>query len=317
MPKVLSLRPLKDFYDLGVYPSEKLFVSDLDPLHPSLREKISSVDAVILPAVGIKIDSSLFEASEVKLIQITGAGFDRLNVIELRALGIPVANIPGGSASAVSEYVLTVTLFLLSNLSYSTSSILQGKYSSLRHELISKGINQLSGLTIGIVGYGIIGKAVKRAFEFFEAKVNFYDPWVEGSLELPDILSGSDVVSIHVPLNDKTRNLIGINELKSMKPGSLLINASRGGVVDEDSLVKMLNEEHLGGAAIDVFSQEPLTSQSPFLKLSEKVAQRVILTPHIAGISRQAWTKLFKDSWQNVERVLLNDEPPKFVVNKD
>ncbi len=102
-----------------------------------------------------------------------------------------------------------------------------------------------------------------------------------------------------------------------MKPGSLLINASRGGVVDEDSLVKMLNEEHLGGAAIDVFSQEPLASQSPFLKLSEKVAQRVILTPHVAGISRQAWTKLFKDSWQNVERVLLNDESPKFVVNKD
>ena len=315
MPKVLSLRPLKDFYDLGVYPSEKLFVSDLDPLHPSLREKISSVDAVILPAVGTKIDSFIFEASEIKLIQVTGAGFDRLNVVELRALGVPVANIPGGSASAVSEYVLTVTLSLLSNLSYSTSRILQGKYSSVRQELISKGINQLSGMTIGIIGYGIIGKAVKRAFEFFEAKVNFYDPWVEGSLELPDIFSGSDIVSIHVPLNDKTRNLIGINELKSMKPGSLLINASRGGVVDEDSLVKMLNEEHLGGAAIDVFSQEPLTSQNPYLQLSEKAAQRVILTPHVAGISRQAWSKLFKESWKNIERVLLNDEFPKFVVN--
>ena len=317
MPKVLSLRPLKDFYDLGVYPSEKLFVSDLDPSHPSLSEKISSADGVILPAVGIKIDSSLFKTSEIKLIQITGAGFDRLNVIELRELGIPVANIPGGSASAVSEYVFTVTLSLLSNLGYSTSRILQGEYSSLRHELISKGINQLSGLTIGIIGYGIIGKAVKRAFEFFEAKVNFYDPWVEGSLGLPDILSGSDVVSVHVPLNDETMNLIGINELKAMKPGSLLINASRGGVVDEDSLVKVLNEEHLGGAAIDVYSQEPLTTQNPFLQLSEKAAKRVILTPHVAGISRQAWTKLFKESWKNIERVLLNDEFPKFVVNQE
>ena len=317
MPKVLSLRPMKDFYDLGVYPSEKLFVSDLDPSHPSLSEKISSADGVILPAVGIKIDSSLFKTSEIKLIQITGAGFDRLNVIELRELGIPVANIPGGSASAVSEYVFTVTLSLLSNLGYSTSRILQGEYSSLRHELISKGINQLSGLTIGIIGYGIIGKAVKRAFEFFEAKVNFYDPWVEGSLELPNILSGSDVVSVHVPLNDETMNLIGINELKAMKPGSLLINASRGGVVDEDSLVKVLNEEHLGGAAIDVYSQEPLTTQNPFLQLSEKAAKRVILTPHVAGISRQAWTKLFKESWKNIERVLLNDELPKFVVNKE
>ena len=316
MPKVLSLRPMKDFYDLGVYPSEKLFVYDLDPSHPSLSEKISSADGVILPAVGIKIDSSLFKTSEIKLIQITGAGFDRLNVIELRELGIPVANIPGGSASAVSEYVFTVTLSLLSNLGYSTSRILQGEYSSLRHELISKGINQLSGLTIGIIGYGIIGRAVKRAFEFFEAKVNFYDPWVEGSLGLPDILSGSDVVSVHVPLNDETMNLIGINELKAMKPGSLLINASRGGVVDEDSLVKVLNEEHLGGAAVDVYSQEPLTTQNPFLQLSEKAAKRVILTPHVAGISRQAWTKLFKESWKNIERVLLNDEFPKFVVNK-
>ena len=114
------------------------------------------------------------------MVQITGAGFDRLNVIELRALGIPVANIPGGSASAISEYVLTVTLNLLSNLSYSTSRILQGEYSSLRRELISKGINQLSGLTIGIIGYGIIGKTVKRTFEFFEAKINassIYSGW--------------------------------------------------------------------------------------------------------------------------------------------
>ena len=130
-------------------------------------------------------------------------------------------------------------------------------------------------------------------------------------------MAKSDIVSIHVPLNDETRNLIGIDELKSMKPGSLLINASRGGVVDENSLVKMLNEEHLGGTAIDVFSQEPLANQNPFLKLRAKAAQRLILTPHIAGISRQAWIKLFDDSWKNIERMLLNDEFPKFVVNKE
>ena len=102
-----------------------------------------------------------------------------------------------------------------------------------------------------------------------------------------------------------------------MKPGSLLINASRGGVVDENSLVKMLNEEHLGGAAIDVFSQEPLGNRNRFLKLREKAVQRLILTSHIAGISRQAWIKLFDDSWKNIERMLLNDEFPKFVVNKE
>jgi phosphoglycerate dehydrogenase-like enzyme len=139
MPKVISLRPLRDFYELDVYPSKDITALELSASSSLLKQEILKSDGIILPAVGSKLDSSLFEGSKIKLIQVTGAGFDRLNVAELSALGIPVANIPGGSASAVSEYVVSVALSLLRNLNYCTKSIIRGEYSSLRNEIISAG----------------------------------------------------------------------------------------------------------------------------------------------------------------------------------
>ena len=317
MPKVISLRPLKDFYDLNVYPSRDITVMELGASSTLLKQEILKSDGIILPAVGSKLDSSLFEGSKIKLIQVTGAGFDRLNVAELSALGIPVANIPGGSASAVSEYVVSVALSLLRNLNYCTKSIIKGEYSSLRNEMISAGINQLSGLTVGIIGYGKIGRSVHDAFEFFGANVKFYDPFVKGGCELNDVLRDADLVSVHVPLSDETKNLLGNNELKLLKSGAILINASRGGIVPEELIVQLLNQNHLGGAAIDVFYEEPVPIQNCFLKLNDKAAQRIILTPHLAGISRQAWRTLFEKSWANIEKVVLNNAAPEFVVNNN
>jgi len=152
---------------------------------------------------------------------------------------------------------------------------------------------------------------------FFGANVKFYDPFVKGGCELNDVLRDADLVSVHVPLSDETKNLLGNNELKSMKSGAILINASRGGIVPEELIVQLLNQNHLGGAAIDVFYEEPVPIQNCFLKLNDKAAQRIILTPHLAGISRQAWRTLFEKSWANIEKVVLNNAAPEFVVNNN
>ena len=129
-------------------------------------------------------------------------------------------------------------------------------------------------------------------------------------MSLADVLARADVVTLHVPLLPDTRNLIGAAELKSMKPGAVLIHAARGGVVDEAALAESLASGHLGGAAVDVYSTEPPEPGNPLLALSGEAAERTILTPHIAGVTRQASAFLFRSAWENVERVLVRNEPP-------
>ena len=118
------------------------------------------------------------------------------------------------------------------------------------------------------------------------------------------------MVTLHVPLVAATTGLVGARELAMMKAGTVLIQASRGGVVDEAALAEALESGHLGGAAIDVYSSEPPTAGNPLLALSGEAAQRTLLTPHIAGVTRQAAAYLFRSAWQNVERVLVEQQPP-------
>ena len=175
-------------------------------------------------------------------------------------------------------------------------------------------------MLVGLVGFGTIGRAVARAIQAMGAKLCFYDPApvdaaVAASLDarpvsFDELISTCDVVSLHVPLIPATQNLIGAGELARMKKGAVLIQAARGGIVDEAALAASLASGHLGGAAVDVYSTEPPAADNPLLTLSGEAASRLLLTPHVAGITRQSSALLFRSSWQNVERVLLQKQPP-------
>ena len=121
---------------------------------------------------------------------------------------------------------------------------------------------------------------------------------------------GSDVVTLHVPLTAATRGLIGEAELRQMRPGAILVNASRGGVVDEAALAAALEDGHLGGAVVDVYTQEPPPPQSPLFTLSSGAADRVLYTPHIAGVAYEAARRLYTEAWANVQRALVGGLPP-------
>jgi phosphoglycerate dehydrogenase-like enzyme len=175
-------------------------------------------------------------------------------------------------------------------------------------------------LQVGLVGFGTIGRAVARAFQGMGATVCFFDPApVDAALaasldarllSFDELIAACDVVSLHVPLLPATQNLIGADQLARMKKGAVLIQASRGGIVDEAALAASLVAGHLGGTAVDVYSTEPPNADNPLLKVSGEAASRLLLTPHIAGVTRQSSAFLFRSSWQNVERVLLQNEPP-------
>lgn len=315
---VLCLRPEADFLRVGVTPPAALAIRYMGPADPEIGSAMTGADALVIPAVGPKLASALFEGTRLKLVQVTGAGIDRLDGPTLKRLGIPVANVPGGSNRAVAEYCVAAALSLLRRLDWSSAQIKRGHYAQFRARMVADNLAGLEGVTVGVVGLGTIGFAVAEAFAGQGARIVYFDPsppradaarnagWQ--ALALEDLLAAADVVTLHVPLLPATTGLIGAAELARMKPGAFLVNAARGGIVDEAALAESLTRGHLGGAAVDVYSVEPPPPDNPLLRVEGEAADRLLLTPHIAGVTRQASAILFRSAWDNVERVLVRGE---------
>ncbi len=317
---VLCLRPRADFERVGALPPPCLDVTYRGPADADVPTLMKSARALVIPAVGPVLPAALFEGTSLQLVQVTGAGLDRLDRPTLQRLGIPVANVPGGSNRAVAEYAVTAAVLLLRRFAWADMEIRLGRYSECRAGIIEAGVGGLDGLLVGLVGFGTIGAAVAEAFHERSCRICFTDPTPSNpdvsraldakSLPLDTLLASSDVVTLHVPLLPSTKNLIADRELRLMKTGAVLIHAARGGVVDERALAAHLRSGRLGGAAVDVYSSEPPTRDNPLLALEGEAARRLLLTPHVAGVTRQSAAWLYSAAWRNVERVLVTGSTP-------
>ncbi len=317
---VVCLRPEADFTRVGVRAPDGLQIAYRGPADPDAPALLKQARALVIPAVGPKLAPSLFDGSSLKLVQVTGAGLDRLDRETLTRLGIPVANVPGGSNGAVAEYAVTAASMLLRRFAWAATELRQGNYAAFRSRMLADNLAGLDGLLVGVVGFGVIGQAVAEAFGKMGARLCYHDPAPRDpsiadrlgakSLSLDELLRSADVVTLHVPLLPATQGLIGDRQLGLMKAGAILIQAARGGIVDEAALAAYLKSGHLGGAAVDVYSTEPPGADNPLLALDGDADQRLILTPHIAGVTRQASAFLFQTAWDNVARVLLRNEKP-------
>ena len=320
MIDVLCLRPQADFARVDALAPESLTVSYHAPDSAAVPDLMRKVQALVIPAVGPKLSPSLFEGTSLKLVQVTGAGLDRLDKAALTKAGIPVANVPGGSNSALAEYTVATASMLLRRFAWADAEIKRGNYAVFRARLMADNLAGIEGLLVGVVGLGVIGMAVAQAFAKAGCRVCYYDPTPADpqaaqamgaqAMPLDELLHCADVVTLHVPLLPATTGLIGASQLASMKKGAVLVQASRGGIVDEQALADCLRAGHIGGAAVDVYSTEPPAADNPLLTLDGEGARRLLLTPHIAGVTRQSSTFLFRSAWENIERVLLRGEAP-------
>jgi len=323
-PDVVCLRPEADFLNVGVAPPAALSIAYRAPDDSELSGLIKDASALVIPAVGPKLAPDMFAGSELKLVQVTGAGVDRLDAPAMKKLGIPVCNVVGGSNEAVAEYALAAALLLLRRFAWADQEIRAGNYGHFRSRMIADSLRGVDGLTVGVVGFGNIGQAVARAFRAMGAAIAYFDParpdpkavaeLAATSLPLDELLAAADVLTLHVPLLPETAGLIGKAELAHMKPDAILVNAARGGVVDEAALADALASGRLGGAAVDVYGDEPPSSSNPLFALDGEAAHRVLFTPHIAGVTRQSWAKLFRLAWDNVARVVLDGQEPLYRV---
>lgn len=263
---------------------------------------------VIIPE-HVKIDFNLLStAKELKLVQ-TGAGYDNVDIDACTQLGIWAANAAGVNAQAVAEHVMAFILSYYKNIPY-LDSFMKSKVD--QNQLDYTG-SELNGKTIGIIGYGAIGKKVAEFCRVFDMNVLVYarNPVVlsEGItqvLNFDDLVSKSDIVTVHASLNPQSQKLIDKEVFKKMKNTALFINTARGGIVNEKDLIDALKNKDISGACLDVFEKEPLPIDSELRNLSN-----VILTPHTAGLpdGLKFHKKRYDFFVNNIKRVENGEEP--------
>lgn len=238
-----------------------------------------------------------------------GIGYDNIDVEAATEAGIPVSIVPGTASEEVASHAFAMGLALARRLPTGDAAIRAGGWGGI----IAYDTPVLSQLEVGVVGMGRIGQHVARMYTSVGAQVRAYDPFVTESFvemtDLTDILENSDVVSLHLPLNDDTLNLISGDVLERMRTGAVIVNVSRGGLIDETALAEALQSGHIAGAGIDTFAQEPLAPEHPL-----RSAPNAILTPHIAWRSSRSTGALQEGACDRV-RLALTGQPLIDLVN--
>jgi phosphoglycerate dehydrogenase-like enzyme len=277
----------------------------------------AAADAEYYLGLARRMGGEFFRAApKLRLVQLLSAGYDHVDVEAARKAGVPVSNNGGANAIAVAEHTIMLTLAVLKRLVRFHIDVVAGKW---RVGNLAEGrVYELAGKTLGIVGLGNIGKKVARRAAAFDVRTQYYDiarltEEGEDALDvrfvlLDELLRTSDVVSLHVPLDDSTRHLIGARELALMKPSAILINTCRGPVVDEAALHRALTGGQIAAAGLDVMVEEPPAPNHPLLSLPN-----VTLTPHSAGPTSENWTARFRNGFDNIQRVAAG-RPPRWVI---
>jgi len=271
-------------------------------LEPQLAERLAGATIAITNKVPLRA-ATLDRLPDLKLIAIAATGTDNVDLAACRARGIAVTNIRDYALASVPEHCFTLMLALRRNLRAYAQDVEAGQWqASSRFCLLGHPIGDLAGSRLGIVGYGALGRkvaALGRAFGMqvlVTSRTRVDDPDLV-QLELDALLQQADVVSLHLPLSDATRHLLGMRELALMKPGALLINTARGGLVDEAALAQVLGSGRIG-AGFDVLCAEPPTPDNPLLALR---LPNFVLTPHIAWASQGAMQTLADMLVENIE----------------
>lgn len=255
-------------------------------------------DCNVLIVNKVLVTRALLDAApELRLVCEAATGVNNIDLEACRERNIPVRNVAGYSTDSVVQTTFMHILSLMGNAPYFDNTVKDGTYSKgTLFTDVSRPYIEIKGKRIGIVGMGAIGTGVARVAEAFGMEVVYYSTSGTGhckewpSISLGELMRTSDVISIHAPYNERTAGLIGAGELAMMKPSAIIVNMGRGGIVDEAALAEVIDNDLIGGAALDVFTKEPLPGDSPLLRTRHP--EKLRFTPHTAWASTEALTRL-------------------------
>jgi len=277
-------------------------------------------DADFIMAFRAKLTERILRsAKKARLVQILSAGYDSINLKLLRELKIPCANNGGANSWAVADHAVLAMLSLYRRVAAADRAVREGGWNAA-----IDGMNtfEMAGKVVGVLGFGNIGQKVARRVQAFDATVQYYDkfplaPERERELKvkrvsLEELFRTSDIISCHAPLTNETRHVVNRERLATMKPTAIIVNTSRGPVVDEAALTEALQQKRIAGAGIDVFEKEPVDPGNPLLKL-----ENVIVSPHSAGTTWDTWFRRADFAYKNMKRVWDGQAPQAVATDYD
>ncbi len=282
----------------------------MDPV--TLESHLAGIDAVL---AGMEpFNREVLSNVKLRAIARMGVGYDAIDVPAATKFNVPVAITPGTNEPSVAEQTLALIFGVMRGLPERAREVRGGHW--LRQTL-----PRLEGKTLGLIGLGRIGKALVPKAHGLGLKVIAYDPFVPPELAVElgvrlctfdEVLEQSFIVSLHCPLNDETRNLIDADAIAKMQVGSVLINAARGGIIDEDALAEAMRRGHLMGAGLDVFETEPLPLDSPLLGLDN-----IVLTPHMGGLDHESQVAMSSLAAECIAKLYHGEWPQGCIVNDE
>lgn len=283
----------------------------------------SDADFIVADAVS-PVTRSLMECMpNLKLVHSEGVAYNAIDVGAARSLGVVVCNNAGVNAGAVAEQAILLMLACLRHAPEGDAAVRAGRQIQVKERLMVEGIRELGDCRVGLVGLGAIAVETAKRLQAFGCEVVYWNRHRRSDeverelgvryLELEELAQTSDIVSIHVPVAPETENLVDAAFLASMKDDAILVNTARGEIVDQVALAEALEYGTIGAAGLDTLSPEPVPVDHPLATLSEAAALRVVLSPHIGGVTEGMFRRAWRTIWGNVERVSKGEQPVNVV----
>lgn len=279
----------------------------------------SDADFIMADAISPVSETLISGMPNLKLIHSEGVGVNAIDLDAAKAHGVPVCNNAGVNAAAVAEQTILLMLASLRQLVIGDTQVRQAKQIQMKERLMVEGVRELGDCTIGFIGFGAIAQATALRLANWGCTMLYnkrhpLDAAQEAELNVQfasqdEIVEACDIVSIHVPVTPETEGLVNRDFLSRMKPDAILINTARGEVIDQEALAWALETSEIAGAGLDVLSPEPVQPDNPLLNLSAAATDKLVLSPHIGGITEGMFFRAYEGVWNNVARVMNGEEP--------
>lgn len=292
----LDFTPFNQFGDVTIY--QKTTKSEL-------KEHGEKADVLIINKFEIGLEE-LMLLPKLKLICLTATGYNNIDIIKAKEYGVIVTNVAGYSTESVAQHTFSMLLYQMQHLKYYDNYVRTGIYpDSETFTNIEKSWNEISGKKWGIIGLGNIGRRVASIATSFGAEVYFTSTSgikrdeIYKELPFQELISNSDIISIHAPLNNNTLDLISFKEFEEVKPNLFILNLGRGGIINEEALANAIDSDKIKGACIDVLTSEPVNADNPLINIKKK--DKILITPHIAWASIEARNKVIQEICLNID----------------
>ena len=318
-------RQTKFGYDIDIKGAELIPVA-ADASPADLAAKAADAEYAVIDAISLFTAEHMDAMPKLKLIHSEGVSINKIDTAAAADRGIIVCSNKGANAVSVAEHTLTLIMALTKSIYPAYKAVMYGRQIETKTSMIKEGIKELSDYSLGLIGFGDIAKELARMIQPFGTKVYYNDIFRPSKeieekynvtyIEKEDLIANCDIISLHVPVLPSTENMVNKEFLSKMKKGSFFINTARGELMVNEDVIEALSIGKLAGAAFDTIAPEPVLADNPWLSIPQEIADKVIITPHIAGVTINMFRKAYRTIWSNIFKVEAGEEPVNWVNKK-